>query len=71
MRKPVFCICETKGALELHVNGKTAQQLSFSYIDSTIPLLPKFEIASLLLSSVVVQHDLCPTLSDIRRQDFS
>ena len=71
MRKSVSCICETKGAHELNVKDETAQQLSVRYIDSTIPLLPKSEIASLLLSSVVVQHDLCPTWSNIRRQDFS
>ena len=35
MRKPAFCICENKGA--------------DSYIDSTIPLLPKSEMSSHLL----------------------
>ena len=46
MRKPAFCIYENKGA---------DQHLCFNYIDSAIPLLSKFKISSLLLSSVVVQ----------------
>ena len=40
MRKPSFCICENKDADQLRVNR-------FRYIDSTILLLPKYEIASL------------------------
>ena len=52
MRKPAFCICENKGA---------DQHLCFRYIGSTIPLLPKAEISSLLPSSVAVQPGLCQT----------
>ena len=36
MRKPVICICENKDA---------DQRLCFRYTDSTIPLLPKYEIS--------------------------
>ena len=37
------------------------QRLCFHYIDSTIPLLPKSKISSLLPSSVAVQPGLCRT----------
>ena len=47
MRKPAFCICEKKGADELHGYSAADQHLRFHYIDSTIPLLPKSEISSL------------------------
>ena len=46
MRKPAFCICENKEAV---------QRLCFRYIASAIPLLPKSEISSLLPSSVTAQ----------------
>ena len=46
MRKPAFSICENKGA--------TDQRLCFSYIDSTIPLLPKSKISSVYPSSLSV-----------------
>ena len=39
MRKPTFCICENKGADQLHGNRAADQHLCFRYIDSTIPLL--------------------------------
>ena len=41
MRKPDFCICENKDADQLRSNCAADQRLCFSYIDSTIPLLPK------------------------------
>ena len=47
MRKPAFCICENKDADQLHSNCEADQRLCFRYIDSTIPLLPKYEISSL------------------------
>ena len=37
---------------------------AFCYTDSTIPLLPKSEISSLLLSSVVVHPDLSDLVGD-------
>ena len=47
MRKPVFCICENKDADQLRGNREADQRLCFRYIDSTILLLPKYEISSL------------------------
>ena len=51
MRKPTFCICENKGADQLHSNCKADQCLCFPYTDSTIPLLskPKFPVSCHLL----------------------
>ena len=50
MRKPTFCICEIKDADQLCGNHREAdQRLCFRYIDSTIPLLPKFQASSHLL----------------------
>ena len=47
MRKPTFCICETKDADQLRGNREADQRLCFRNIDSTIPLLSKSEISSL------------------------
>ena len=47
VRKPDFCICENKGADQLRGNREADQRLCFRYIDSTIPLLPIYEISSL------------------------
>ena len=64
MRKPAFCICENKDADQLRGNHEADQRLCFRYTDSTISLLPKYEMASLQPSSVAVQPDLCGTLSE-------
>ena len=47
MRKPDFRICENKDADQLRGNREADQRLCFRYIDSTIPLLPIYEISSL------------------------
>ena len=47
MRKPDFCTCENKDADQLRGNLEAEQRLCFRYIDSTIPLLPKYGISSL------------------------
>ena len=47
MRKPAFCICENKDADQLRGNREADQRLGFRYTDSTIPLLPIYEISSL------------------------
>ena len=47
MRKPAFCICENKDADQLRGNREADQCLCFRYIDSTIPLLSKYEISCL------------------------
>ena len=51
VRKLAFCICENKDADQLRGNCEADHCLCFSYIDSTIPLLPIYEISSLLLPS--------------------
>ena len=71
MRKQAFCICENKDADQLCGNREADQRLCFHYTDSTIPLLPIFEIASLLPSSVAVQPDLCRTWSESRKLWFT
>ena len=70
MRKPFFCICENKDADQLRGNSEADQRLCFRYIDSTIPLLPKFEISSLWPSSLAVQPDLCRTRSETPKTGF-
>ena len=47
MRKPTICICENKDADQLRINREADQRLCFRYLDSTIPLLPKYKISSL------------------------
>ena len=69
-RKPDFSICENKDADQLHSNCEADQRLCFGYTDSTIPLLPKSEISSLLPSSVAVQPGLCQTLSETPKTGF-
>ena len=44
MRKPDFCICESKDADQLRGNREADQRLCFRYLDSTIPLRPIYEI---------------------------
>ena len=70
MRKPDFCICENKDADQLRSNREADQRLCFRYTDSTIPVLPKYEISSLLLSSVAVQPGLCWTWSETPKTGF-
>ena len=70
MRKPAFRICENKDADQLRGKRKADQRLCFRYIDSTIPLLPKYEISSFKPSFVVVQSGLCWTRSETRRPVF-
>ena len=47
MRKQTFCICENKDADQIRDYRKADQRLCFRYIDSTIYLFSKSEIASL------------------------
>ena len=49
VRKPTICICENKGADQLRSKCEADQRLCFRYTDSTIPLLPKFQVSSHLL----------------------
>ena len=70
VRKPAFCICENKDADQLRGNREADQRLCFRYIDSTIPLLPIYEISSLYPSSVAVQPGLCRTWSETPKTGF-
>ena len=70
VRKPAFCICENKDADQLRGNREADQRLCFRYTDSTIPLLPNFEISSLLAFSVAVQPGLCRTWSETQKTGF-
>ena len=47
VRKPFFWHMENKDADQLRGNREADQRLSFRYTDSTIPILPKYEISSL------------------------
>ena len=70
VRKPAFCICENKDADQLRGHREADQRFCFRYIDSTIPLLPIYEISILKPSSVVVQPGLCRTWSEIPKTGF-
>ena len=70
MRKPAICICENKDADQLRGYSESDQRLCFRYTGSTIPLLFKSEISSLLPSSVAVQPGLCQTWSETPKTGF-
>ena len=70
VRKPVFCICKNKEADKFRGNREADQRLCFRYIDSTVPLLPIYEISSLQPSSVAVQPGLCGTWSETPKTGF-
>ena len=70
LRKPEFCICENKDADQLRGNREADQHLCFRYTDSTIPLLSKSNISSLLPSSVAEQPGLCRTWSETPKTGF-
>ena len=70
VRKPDFCICENKDADQLRGNREDDQRLCFRYTDSTIPLLPKYEISSPKPSSVAVQPGLSRTWSETPKTGF-
>ena len=70
LRKPAFCICENKDTDQLRDNREADQRLCFRHTDSTIPLLPIYEILSLKLSSVVIQPGLCGPWSETPKTGF-
>ena len=59
--EPEFCICENKDADQLRGYCEADRCLCFRFTDSTILLLPGYEILSLFSSSVTVQSGLCRT----------
>ena len=71
MRKPTFCIRENKDADQLHGGPEADQCLYFRYLDSALPLLPKYKISSLYPSPVAVQPGLCQTWSESTLLVFS
>ena len=71
MRKTTLCICKNKDADQLRGNPESDQRLCFCYIDSTIPLLPKYEISSLYPFSEAVQPGLCGTWLVTPKTGFS
>ena len=71
MRKPTFCICESKDADQLRSNRRASQRLCFRYKDGTIPLLSKSEISRLYPYSFAAQLGLCLTWSATRTLDFA
>ena len=66
-----FNICENKDTDQLRSNPEADQCLSFCYIDSTEPRLPKYKISSLWPSPVAVQPGLCQTWSESTLLVFS
>ena len=70
MRNSALCICENKRADQLHSKRAADQCFCFHYMDSTIPILPKFEISSHLPSSVTIQPGLCRTWLEIPKTGF-
>ena len=71
MGKQTFHICENKDAVQLRGNRKADQRLCLRYLDSTIPLSPKYKILILQLSPVAVQPALCQTWSESKLLVFS
>ena len=70
IRKPDFCLCESKDADQLCSNCTADQRLCFRYSDSTIPPLPLPKISRLYLSSETVQAALCETWSETPKTGF-
>ena len=70
MRKLAFCIRKNKDADQLRGYREADQRFCFRYIDSTIPLLPKYEISSFYSSCVAVQPSLCQTRSETPKTGF-
>ena len=67
IRKPTICIYENKDA----DHREADQHLCFRYLDSTIPLLPKYKSSSLQPSPVAVQPGLCQTWSESKLLVFA
>ena len=70
MRKPAFAYAKTKTQISFAVTAKLISAFVFRYIDSTIPLLSKSEILSVLLFSEAVQPGLCQTWSETPKTGF-
>ena len=64
-------ICENKDADQLRSNCAAGQRLCFRYIDTTIPVLSKSEISSILPSFVAAQPGSCRNWSKNPEDRFS
>ena len=64
-RKPVFCLCETKGAYQLRSDCEADQRLCFRNMDSTIPSLRVSKISRFPFSCISrFVSDLVGSLED-------
>ena len=70
IRKGIFAYAKTKMQISCAVTTLLILHLCFHFIDSSIPLLPKYEISSLQPSSVAVQPGLCRTMSETLKTGF-
>ena len=70
IRKPALYIFENKDAADVCGNRAADQRLCFLYVDSTIPLLLKFEISCLKPSCLAIQLGLCRTWSETPKIGF-
>ena len=70
-KKTTICIGKNKGTDQLCIKCGAYQCLCFFYMDSTIPLLSKSKISSLLPSSETVQAGLCQIWSKPKLLVFS
>ena len=70
LRKLAFCIGENRDTDQLRSNREADQRLCFHYTDSKIPLLPRYETASVQPSSVAAQPGLCLTWSETPKTGF-
>ena len=70
MRKTDFCLCEDKGADQLHSSCEAGRCLCFRYTDSAIALLRTSETTNFCSSSVAAQAGLCQTLSETPKTGF-
>ena len=68
--KAGFLHMREQDADQLRGNREADRRLCFSYTDSAISLLPKYEISSLRPSSVAVQPGLCQTWSETLKTGF-
>ena len=64
------CEVKTKAVISCKFTTQLICAFGSRCIDSTIPLLPKIKISSLLPSSVAVQPGLCRTLSETPKTGF-
>ena len=70
MRSRLFAYARTRRRSADRGNREADRRLCFSYTDSAVSLLPKYEISCLRPSSVAVQPGLCQTWSETLKTGF-